>query len=734
MNRARARDDRGASLILVMGLLIFIGFVSAATLSYAGASITATSVADSRVASDFAVDGALQAGVNQLRNSTFVDSGAGSSPDPCPTVKVPGTGGADSVTVTCEPDPGSGANSAAITAAPSRAVLATATGAKSGEVGIIHRGTSTLAVAGGLSSNSTISASPGAVVVNGAVAAVAGCTGSITGTSKDCSAQPVSSPIVTQPTSGMTRRTVPTCPGNGSTITFKAGFYDDAAALNSLMSSCTDSTFWFPGDTGGAAYYFDFHNGEPGHPKGSHVWRINSPGVRIVGGGTTKPGRPSTVAIPGSCTSPLVAAANNGVQFVFGGDSRLSVSAGQVELCGPGDAAGGAPPVAIMGGDKDVESASSSGAGTAGPANAPSKSKENPAGVLKMESGTASLSSDPKVVGFGNNASQRNRVVEWDNKPATASLDGTNQPTDKGERGYLKFTGYLPSEASPASTIPAGAVLTYANVYVRHREPRKSNSSPKDPVAFIQVRVTPLRAGAPPVGPPAAPDGFTPGLGTNPDKQRKKYRIDTIDLLATSALQDEVTAYGFDGASIEYTVETTDRGELTASLDTVQIAMGWGLPEGFRKQTTLIDGANCVAVPTTAYPGAGACPLVQVTPTDGLARFHIQGTVLAPRAAIDLGQDRVSAPVISSGLVARQLTNSVGTVASFTGPVINLPRPLTVLLRAYTCPQGTCTGTGPVRAAPWKLAGTALVEVSDPRSNVVAGARAVNVRSWSIER
>ncbi|HYO85986.1 MAG TPA: hypothetical protein VES01_05955 [Dermatophilaceae bacterium] len=162
--------------------------------------------------------------------------------------------------------------------------------------------------------------------------------------------------------------------------------------------------------------------------------------------------------------------------------------------------------------------------------------------------------------------------------------------------------------------------------------------------------------------------------------------------------------------------------------------MGWTTPGGLRKQTTLIDGANCVAKPTTAYPGTGACPLVQVTSADGPARFHVQGTVFAPRAAIALSQAQVAAPVVASGLVARQVTASVSTVPGYTGPVINWPRPLTVLMRAYTCPAGPCTGTGPVLTGGWDRAGTALVEITDPGARVSAGSRAVNVLSWSIER
>jgi hypothetical protein len=77
-----------------------------------------------------------------------------------------------------------------------------------------------------------------------------------------------------------------------------------------------------------SVFYFDFTN------NGSHLWTINN---TVIGG--TPRGWDPTVAgsvptLPGACKTELDLAPNSGVQFVFGGDSRLAVSStGKLEVC-----------------------------------------------------------------------------------------------------------------------------------------------------------------------------------------------------------------------------------------------------------------------------------------------------------------------------------------------------------------------------------------------------------------
>ncbi len=67
-------------------------------------------------------------------------------------------------------------------------------------------------------------------------------------------------------------------------------------------------------------------------------------------------------AIPGACKSPILHDPIPGVQFVFGGTSRITVSdTAHVELCGPSN--GGEPPTTLY----QQQSGSVAPTGTVGP-------------------------------------------------------------------------------------------------------------------------------------------------------------------------------------------------------------------------------------------------------------------------------------------------------------------------------------------------------------------------------
>ena len=71
------------------------------------------------------------------------------------------------------------------------------------------------------------------------------------------------------------------------------------------------------------------------------MWNVNS--GTIVGGTRT-----SDTSVPGRCVNPIDDATAQGVQLVFGGDSRMVVDKGaQMELCASYRAS--RPPIAIYG-------------------------------------------------------------------------------------------------------------------------------------------------------------------------------------------------------------------------------------------------------------------------------------------------------------------------------------------------------------------------------------------------
>lgn len=719
---ALRRDDRGASLILVLALLMFVGLVTGSTLTYAQTSLKTSTILEDQVVEDYDVDGALQVGLNRIRNSNFISSkssGGALDAPPGPLV-VPGSGGGMDSTVTFEPVTGTGANGTAIARRTNQAVLATTTGAVGGETGVARNVSGTARVAGTLASNSTVAASSGELVADGTVRAVGGCSGTVNSLANDknCSAGATGVPTFTQPTGSVTVRTVPACPGNGSTIQFQPGLYNDAAALSNLMNTCNASTFWFPGATGGESYFFDFRDGETGYPSGNKIWQLNNAAIRVVAGGTSAPGNPASVSIPGACTSPLTNADNKGVTFVFGGASQLKIDAGQMEVCGPGDASGGAAPIALFGGDTLVGGVG--GSGQLGPNLLPPYPPTAPVnnGTLTMLAGTGQNVSPDQA--FGNNTNQKDRIRLWDNSVAAASLTNTNR------RASVRVSGYAPGQANPADTVPAGATLTYAKAYVRHREQESGSAS----FRHVHLTITPSRSGAPAVGPVNVAGTSTPGVSPT---NSSTYQRGEVNLLTTTALQNEVTAHGFSGANAVWSVElgATGTENATMDLDSILIVMAWTENGGFRPQSTTDITPNCVGRPTTVYPGAGACAMVQ---TNG-GQLYVQGTGYAARGAFDLGHTDIKAPVFASGLIARQVRLNTTNANTYNGPVVNRPRPLEMLIRGYTCPDGGCTSEpGPEFAAPWLLSGTATATYTDPGDTITSGNRAVAIDSWWVLR
>lgn len=99
--------DRGASLVLVMALVIGIGLIATALLGFASTSINSATKLAEATQTSYQVDGALKAAVNQLRNSDYVGGPCQFAPGvaalafPAPDdaqvrvtcAQVPGTGG-----------------------------------------------------------------------------------------------------------------------------------------------------------------------------------------------------------------------------------------------------------------------------------------------------------------------------------------------------------------------------------------------------------------------------------------------------------------------------------------------------------------------------------------------------------------------------------------------------------------------------------------------------------------
>lgn len=697
--RRRPTDDTGASLLLAIAFMTFLGLVSTALLSYTSASLRSTASTNIKAQSTYDIDGALQAAVNQIRtDGTYTNAPAD---PPCAPLTFLGPNTKTELQVTCVGGKGTGAAGGAIPITPANrpahALLTLGTGA---ETGIAKGDDNLLLVRGDVYVNGTATSikqggracatapwppasgvdCSGVGVDGGTLTARGSCDDPIvapTGKTCDSPAAAAADPGYSQPNTWV-YRPVPACAG-GRTVTFEPGYYDDAVALTNLTDGgCKNKALHFKPGT----YYFDFHNGSGAPlPAGSHVWTITDATTDVVGGTpsgwTPARGKPS---IPGACVSPLATAANGGVQFVFGGDSRLDVKAGKVELCGQYSA--GSPPIAVFGAmsgaDPDVTApvtAKSDGTGTStGPA---FTSPEN--------------------------------ITEQDDAASEADIVG----------GATDVTSEVTLKSFTPPTIPAGAILESASLSVWHREQSAASSALKS----LDLSFTPNRSGAASTTRPVT--RFVDGPGDGAFHETK------LDL--KSALSDEVHDFGLDGLQMKYTATVNAGESVTERLDSIQLSLTWR-PPAVRGQTSTVNGGpNCVGI-------VAGCPMVRTRPP---AKFYVQGTAYAPLAHLDIELEGVSAPVFLVGIIVRALKIQLHATDDFSsGAMIAVPdlaaggaaKPLEVYFRAYTCPAGlTCNNPAP--AAPWRLSGTARARYEDPDIfTPTPPYDSVTVLGWAVRR
>lgn len=680
--RLRAGDDGGTSLVLALTLVTFLSVVVGALLTYSGASIRAARAADTRAAASYDADGALKTAVNQVRNSTF-NNDPGSA---CAEQTVPGTG-SSTLRVTCTAAPGTGGSSerVPVTSAnrPGQTVLALGTNA--GETGIAQTGGNAFRVQGKVFTNGSITTGSGSLEsVDAAILARGTCTGTVVSRNAQGATVPTTcsaasgvpaDPAYAQPTAGLTWRPLPACDAS-STVEFTPGYYDDAVGLTDMMDGdgpCAGKTFLFPPAAGGVGtYYFDFHNGEGGGlPAGPRVWTISDRNARVVGG-TPQGWTPdsSTPTVPGSCVSPISATTSNGVQFVFGGDSRLSLKAGAAELCGQYSAS--TPPVTVYGAKTGNDTTTSRTAVT-------DKTGTNP--------GTGPTFANPS------------RIYSADKSAATAVLDASTAVS--GVTASVLVKGFL-----PASAVPAGSVLSSAKLVVVHRDNNATGST----LSALRVTVTPTRTGAAALPNVPQPTVYSDGpSGTT-------YHTDTLDLLP--ALGPDVHANGYTGLQIRYDATATLFNKVTEYLDSIRVTLVYRKPALRGEKIAVNGGANCVGL----YPGG--CSLLE---TAAGSTLSVQGTLYAPFAAVDLKLAGVTAPVVRAGTIVRAMQVQVTAAPGYTGPLLDLPStssgplPLEVYFRAYS--SSRIVATARVR-----------FPATDPTATPTAGRRAVAVLSWTIRR
>ncbi|RSD09546.1 hypothetical protein [Amycolatopsis eburnea] len=625
------RDDTGAALPLVLILVTVVAVVLGALLSFADTSVRATVNLRDQASAAYTADGALQAGINGIRNSTFTGASGQHCFGGSDTLDLPNFGGGGSAAVTCSADPAKvliQCPSLSACNRPGNAILTLGTGGEDG-LTIQQPTGSAFRVHGVVYSNSNINVVNGSLDTNTAVYARGACAGTIRSTpAASCGyggsalgADPGYAPALT---SVPAHRAVPGC--TGPVVTFEPGFYDDAVGLSALMtnsSPCKDSIWWFkPG-----AYYFDFRNSSaarpPGLPAGDDVWTVNS-GRLVAGTPVDRAGRviaaPSAAdtAIPGACDNPIEDASAVGVQFVFGGDSRLAVKAAEAEICG--SYSGTKPPVALYGLTSGAEAPVTA---TLTPSGTPSGTFTSaPAGSLSTVDGN---------------------LATWTNNG-----NGNQSAT-------VTATGYAPPAA-----IPAGSLLTSAKIRVVHGN---DNGSSQDALS--------VQLGADKFGVPSYSD--------------KVLHTDLVDV--TGALSQQVYDGGFTGAQLAYTAAVKHKG--TEQVDALQLELTY-TPPALRAQSgctqlMYVTSAACALVTSvntsgnrfyvqgTTYAPKAVLDITLNNAIEPIFRFGVIARSL---------QVKLTGSVSFTGPVIEVPDDSPGFVFG-------------VYLAAYVCPgASTCTPAG----------------------------------------
>jgi hypothetical protein len=325
LTSVRQAGDEGSVLVLALVFLMVFGSWLGIVLQFAAAGQRTTVSVRAEATSTYAGGGALDGAINAARSSLSVGTQAVGSTT-CFTLPAGSLDNATAVTVTCDPRAGSGAPLGGGSASqPDGSVLALSTDATEG---VSVAAASVLPTLGDVLANKRVTVPAGATLtssgsVGGLTCSTAGtvtpaCTVAAAGTATD--------PAWAAPSTASTpiRATLPAC---ATTVSLSPGIYRSAAALQTVLN-CASAVVWFQPGT----YFFDFRD------AGTHELTVGAGDV-VVGGAASgwTPGTTASTAVPyPTAAAPATSACDvsaAGVDMVFGGDSRVNVTGGRMQLC-----------------------------------------------------------------------------------------------------------------------------------------------------------------------------------------------------------------------------------------------------------------------------------------------------------------------------------------------------------------------------------------------------------------
>ncbi|GAA1154376.1 hypothetical protein GCM10009630_60640 [Kribbella jejuensis] len=679
---ARAKGDEGAALVLVLIVITVIALSLSALLTLSDTSVRTTVGLRDQASNTYSADGAMQAAINNLRNSAYNDNAG----QPCfgasNTLQLSNFYGSNSAAITCQADPKTvriQCPSLSNCNRPGNAILTLGRTSEDG-LNITQNTGSTFRVHGNVFSNSNINVVNGTLNTNAIASARTSCTGSIQSTpAPACNIGNASNPLgddpnyVSDAVAAPVRRALPSCTTANSVVVFEPGAYDDAVGLTTMMhgnSQCKHSVWWFKPGT----YYFDFRNGgtnpSPFLSSGNDIWRIDD-GYLVAGTPVNAAGTPIAQpavppSIPGACDNPINNANAVGVQFIFGGDSQLIVGSAQAEICGSYHT--NKAPVAVYGQTTGADSP-----------------------VAWTGSNALTMSGVSDTGDFTN----AGWISQTDGQSATWTKTGSNQQT-----GKVVVTGY-----QPTTPIPAGSILTSAKMVAVHGNTAGST------LDTLSVQVSPT--------------GGTPYTVTLPSYGDTAVHTDSVDVFQglTGQLAQLANAGTLSTTKLTYSATVKHAG--IERVDSLKLELTFLPP-------TLRASSGCVA--TGPYMRSGGhsttCALV-TSELDPANKFYVQGTTYAPKAALDITLNNAQEQVFRFGVIARSLWVKETGSFNYGGVVIEVPDDspgfvFSLYLSAYICAgAGPCsTGGTPVLRSKVALVDTNPMAPSP-------GHRQVTVLSWS---
>jgi len=589
LRRVRASGDQGSALAIALTFLMVFGVLIGVVLQFASTGQRTTLSVREEATNTYAGGGALDGAINTVR-SALTSGVAPSGATTCFSLAAGVLGNPTSVSVSCEPRPTSGAPLGGSTASqPGAAVTALSSTAAEGVS--VTSGTTTLQ--GGAAVNRALTVAGGATLDSTGYPVEAGTCPPMpgSGTVKDsCTlGSGVTDPAYPGPDTSVAvqQATLPAC---AATVTLQPGIYRSASALQAVLN-CNGAIIVLAGGT----YFFDFQD------VGTHELVFNGAAPRnsvIVGGA-----RSGTSCVPGS----------PGVDLAFGGDSRLNIASGRVDLC-----------ALVPIGDTTQQHIVLRGLKTTTP--------------VATTSTTAGASAT-NVLPLGTAWSDPTNNGAFVNTPAvtTTTRIGNGKPD-----AVLRV-------ALPSSVVPLDAQNITATITVR------------ESVSTGNAATTTTAALRDPAGATVATRALTTcSPVANCSGVLRDDTTTAITGLTVAQLNGSPTP-----ATIDVRLSKSGGGNADGVIDGVIVNLSYDLPVRATCQLASPAG-SCMAgsVPTA--------PLLTATGAYGTTPLALHGTVYAPTSSVDLRLTSVNATVVDRGVVVRHLVLSM-TPAAGAPALISVP-------------------------------------------------------------